>query len=145
MSTSLAALERILLTLWIGGLWVSGFLVAPLLFAGLEERAQAGTLAGTLFSAMSYLGLGCGGVLLAIHWLRNRPHRFSGWRPVVLAIMLLLVLAGEFVLAPMIAQLRSQGLTDSIRFGQLHGLASGVYAINCVLGLMLVAGKAQDS
>jgi hypothetical protein len=145
MSSSLVALERILLTLWVGGLWVSGFLVAPLLFAGLEERAQAGTLAGTLFSAMSYLGLCCGSLLLTVHWLRNQPHRFSGWRPVLLASMLLLVLAGEFVLAPMIAQLRTQGLADSVRFGQLHGLASVVYVINCVLGLVLVAGKPQGA
>lgn len=143
MSSLYPALERILLTLWVGGLWVSGFIVAPLLFALLEERALAGTLAGTLFSVMSYLGLCCASALLAIHWLRNRPHRFTGWRPVTLAAMLLLVLTGEFVLAPMIAQLRAGGLTESARFGQLHGLASVLFVINCVLGLILVARKPE--
>jgi len=143
MSSLYPALERILLTLWVGGLWVSGFIVAPLLFALLEERALAGTLAGTLFSVMSYLGLCCASALLAIQWLRNQPHRFTGWRPVTLAAMLLLVLTGEFVLAPMIAQLRAAGLTESTRFGQLHGLASVLFVINCVLGMILVARKPE--
>ena len=51
------ALERILLTLWVGSLWVVGFVVAPLLFAELHDRALAGSTAGTLFTVTSYIGL----------------------------------------------------------------------------------------
>ncbi|MCK5382667.1 MAG: DUF4149 domain-containing protein, partial [Gammaproteobacteria bacterium] len=32
------SLERILLTLWVGSLWVVGFVVAPVLFAELDDR-----------------------------------------------------------------------------------------------------------
>jgi hypothetical protein len=53
--------------------------------------------------------------------------------------MLLLVVIGQFVLAPMVAELRVQGLTDTPRFGQLHGLASVLFLITSVLGLVLVA------
>jgi hypothetical protein len=56
----LHAVERTLLTFWIGGLWTTGFVVAPLLFAELDDRALAGTLAGAIFGVMSYAGLtGC--------------------------------------------------------------------------------------
>jgi hypothetical protein len=143
MVSILAAFERVLLTLWVGGLWVSGFIVAPLLFAGLESRALAGALAGNLFSIMSYIGLACGTLLLAFAWLR-RKHQATRWSLWVIMMMLALVILGEFVLAPMITQLRSAGLVDTPRFGQLHGLAAVLFVSNCVLGLVLVAADRHD-
>jgi len=125
-----------LLTLWVGSLWVSGFMVAPLLFASLDDRALAGTIAGELFSLTAWLGLGCGGALLIIG--RVRAGRLD-WRLWVMASMLLLVAAGHFLLAPMIAELRAAGLSGSSHFGQLHAIASLLFLATAVLGLGLVA------
>ena len=132
----LPAAERILLTLWVGALWVAGFIVAPLLFSELDDRALAGSLAGSLFTVTSYLGLCCGGLLLIINGLNCRA---INWRAVIVASMLLLVVIGQFVITPMVVELRAQGLTDSARFGQMHGVASVLFIITSVLGLMLVA------
>ena len=132
------ALERILLTLWAGSLWVTGFMVAPVLFALLDDRALAGTLAGELFGITAYLGLVAGGMLLVLN-LSN--YRAVNWRALVLAGMLLLVVVGQFVLAPMIAGLRAQGLAGSPRFGQLHGLASVLFIATSLGGLLLVAAR----
>ena len=44
--------------------------------------------------------------------------------------MLLLVVIGQFVITPMVAELRVQGLTDTPRFGQLHGIASVLFIAN---------------
>jgi len=63
-STRLLAGERILLTLWVGGLWAIGYIVAPALFANLEDRALAGTLAGVMFNIIAWVGLACGSLLL---------------------------------------------------------------------------------
>ena len=52
--------------------------------------------------------------------------------------MFVLIVAGEFLLAPMIGELRTTGQTGSERFGQLHGLATLLYGVNCLLGLVLV-------
>ena len=128
--------ERILLTLWVGALWVTGFMVAPLLFAELDDRALAGTIAGSLFTLTSYVGLLCGSVLLLLNAV---SFRSLNWRAVVIAGMLLLVVVGQFVITPLVADLRVQGLTDSARFGQLHGLASILFLATSVLGLVLVA------
>ncbi len=128
--------ERILLTLWVGALWVTGFMVAPLLFAELDDRALAGTIAGSLFTLTSYVGLLCGSVLLLLNAV---SFRSLNWRAVVIAGMLLLVVVGQFVITPLVADLRVQGLTDSVRFGQLHGLASILFLATSVLGLVLVA------
>ncbi len=134
----LPALERLLLTLWAGSLWVTGFMVAPVLFSVLEDRALAGTLAGELFGITAWIGLACGGLLLALNGVN---YRALNWRGLLLAGMLLLVAVGQFVLAPMIAGLREQGLSATPRFGQLHGLASVLYVITSLCGLLLVAAR----
>jgi len=132
----LPAAERILLTLWVGSLWAAGFIVAPLLFTELDDRALAGTIAGSLFAITAYIGVLCGSLLLL---LNGASFRRINWRAVVILSMLLLVTVGQFVIAPMVAELRVQGLTDSPRFGQLHGLASVLFLLTSVLGLVLVA------
>jgi hypothetical protein len=58
--------------------------------------------------------------------------------------MLLLVMVGQFVVTPMVAELRVQGLTDTPRFGQLHGIASVLFLLISVLGLVLVAARQPD-
>jgi len=136
LSAMVPALERILLTLWAGSLWVTGFMVAPVLFATLEDRVLAGTLAGELFSITAWIGLVCGGLLLALNAVNYRAFNRRG---LLLAGMLLLVVVGQFVLAPMIAGLREQGLAGSPRFGQLHGLAGVLYVITSLFALLLVA------
>lgn len=132
----LPALERVLLTLWAGSLWVTGFMVAPVLFASLDDRALAGSIAGELFGLTAWLGLGCGLALLVAAYVRGGR---GGWRLWVMVIMLLLVAAGQFVLAPMIADLRASGQSGTPRFGQLHGVASLLFLGTAMLGLGLVA------
>ena len=96
MKTLTEAIYAIALTLWIGGLWAIGYIVAPTLFYTLADRTLAGMLAGKLFMLIAYVGIGC-----AVYLLLFRLVRFGGacfrhgifW--IVLAL-LLLTLAGEF-------------------------------------------------
>jgi len=132
----LPAAERILLTLWVGAMWVAGFIVTPLLFSELDERALAGSLAGSLFSVTSYLGLLCGGVLLVLNGV---AFRALNWRAVVIVCMLLLVIAGQFGITPRIVELRAAGLTETARFAWLHSVASVLFIMTSALGLALVA------
>jgi uncharacterized membrane protein len=141
-SSRLLVGERILLTLWVGGLWAIGYIVAPALFANLEDRALAGTLAGTMFEIIAYVGIACAVLLLLSNQLRN-PHRRFNWRAVVLLTMLLLVVAGQFLLAPMIAELSAGGASGSAAFAQLHGAASLAYLLTSLLGLVLVIASGE--
>jgi len=136
--------ERILLTLWVGGLWTVGFIVAPTLFANLDDRALAGTLAGVIFGIMAWIGLLCGVLLLLSNQVRNPQHRLN-WRALVLLAMLVLILIGQFLLAPMIADLRLAGASGTPEFARLHGLASLAYLVTSVLGLALVAAPVKTS
>ncbi|MCB1733844.1 MAG: DUF4149 domain-containing protein [Gammaproteobacteria bacterium] len=133
--------EQILLTLWVGGLWVIGYVVAPVLFATLEDRMLAGMLAGRMFAAIAYIGLFAGTVLLVAEWFRADGARRARWA--VLFVMLLLVAIGEFVLQPKMAALKAAGLPRELAgsdFAMLHGIASVLYLINSLLGLALVVG-----
>ena len=125
-----------MLTLWVGSLWTVGFMVAPLLFIQLDDRALAGTLAGKLFTLTALVGLVCGSILLIAALLRTRRYDWRAW---VTTAMLLLVALGQFVLAPMIGDLRDQGLADGTEFARLHGAASVLFMLTAALGLLLVA------
>lgn len=143
-TTGLLAGERILLTAWVGGLWAIGYIVAPALFANLDDRSLAGTLAGTLFEIIAYVGLACGGFLLLFNQLRNPQQRLN-WRALVLVFMLIFVAIGQFLVAPLIGEMRLQGLTDSAEFGQLHGFAAVAYLLTSLLGLVLVVVPSPQS
>lgn len=130
-----AATGRVLLTLWAGSLWVTGFMVAPLLFTQLDDRALAGTLAGKLFAMTAVIGLLCGVVLLVFELVRRARSR---WRIGVLVAMLLMVAAGHFGISPAIAELRAAGEVESVHFARLHGAASILFALTALLALVLV-------
>ena len=138
-------LRVLLVTFWVGSAWTIGYVVAPLLFATLTDRAQAGTLAGFFFKAEAWISLICGASLLAILWAeRENPTRTLQIKLVI--VMMLCAVIGYFGLQPYMAELRaiaaqSGGIMDDAmrtRFGVLHGVASVIYLLHSLLGVGLV-------
>ena len=139
------AVYAVALTLWIGGMWAIGYIVAPTLFYSVADRALAGALAGKLFTLIAYVGIGS-----AVYLLLFRLARFGGasfkhgifW---IVMVMLVLTLAGEFGVQPILAGLKAQALPTGVmesvfrdRFAAWHGVASVLYLIQSVLGILLV-------
>ena len=143
LSAIFPALERTLLTLWVGGLWVTGLVVAPLLFKN-YERALAGEIAGRLFAGLSLLGMVCATLLLALAVVRARQRAWRDWRAAVLLLMLVIVVVGEFGLAARMRELKELLATAPAatavlaEFGWLHRIASLLFLVNSALGLALV-------
>lgn len=142
MRTLADALQAVAVTLWIGGLWVVGLLVAPLLFQTLPDRALAGDLAGRYFAAMAWIGLACG-----LYLLVYRTQRFGAaalrqpffW---LVLSMLALAMAGHFGVQPILAGLRQEALPLEVmqsslrdRFALWHGVAGVLFLTQCALGL----------
>jgi hypothetical protein len=138
-------LALIAITLWVGALWTVGGIVAPTLFYHLADKQLAGNLAGQMFVLVAYVAMACGFYLLA--------HRLNKFGTQALKqgffwaafFMLLLAIAGHFGIAPVIAQLKQQALPSDVvnsvfadRFDTWHGVASAAYAIESLLGLVLV-------
>ncbi len=138
-------LRVLLVTFWAGSMWTIGYVIAPLLFATLTDRAQAGTLAGLFFKAGAWISLICGASLLAIIWTQ-RVHSTRILQIKLVSGMLLCTVLGYFGLQPYMAELRaiaaqSGGIMDDAmrsRFGMLHGAASVIYLIQSVLAVALV-------
>jgi len=140
--------EKILLTIWVGGMWAIGYIVAPVLFQMLDKPV-AGNVAGQLFSIMSYVGI-FSAIALIINIVIQRGFHFRHWQLITILGMLVLIIISQFVLQPMMAELKAAGLTELNRaeFGRLHGMASVLFLINSLAGLVLVVaglGKKTDS
>jgi len=139
----LAAAERILLTLWIGGMWVMGLVVAPMLFKN-YERVLAGDIAGRLFSVSSVVGMVCAVLLLVSCLIRARRAVWRDWRTGVVLVMLVIILIGEFGVAARMRELKellaasAAGSASLLEFQWLHRSASTLFLLNSVLGLVLV-------
>lgn len=150
LAAALTAIERILLTLWVGGMWTTGLILAPVLFSN-YPRTVAGEIAGRLFEMTSYLGIVCAVALLVFAAIRIRRRLWRDARAAVLAAMLAITLAGEFGIAAELRRMREPAMQEApgserrAAFGRLHGLAGALFLVNAILGLALVvAGPRRD-
>lgn len=138
-------LALIVITLWVGGLWAIGYLAAPSLFMSLDDKPLAGSLAGRMFTLMSYVGM-VSAAYLILHGLLGHGLRVmrtaTFW---IVVLMLALVLIGHFGVQPIIASLKAQAWPADVmhsmfadRFRTWHGVASIAYLLQSLLGLWLV-------
>ncbi|MBI3562208.1 MAG: DUF4149 domain-containing protein [Gammaproteobacteria bacterium] len=138
-------LERILLTLWIGGSWVVGYIVAPVLFSMLADRNTAALVAGKLFNLMSLIGFACGAGLLALLFRQSGVGVWKRWQTWLLTLLLLSAALGYFYFSPAIEAMRQSGeaARASREFKWLHGLSAILYLLSSVAGGVLVLGGIQ--
>ena len=144
------ALFTVALTLWVGGLWAIGYLVAPTLFASLADRQLAGMLAGKLFALIGWVGLVCAAYLLLVLLVRLGGAVFKRAIFWLLVVMLALTLVSQFGLQPLIAQLKAEAMPREVmesvlrdRFATWHGISSILYLVQSVLGLWLAVVGAR--
>jgi hypothetical protein len=137
-------LSLIIIALWAGALWMTG-ISAYVLFDSLQDTTLAGSLAGKLFTVVSYLGIASAFYLL-IHRLFDYGtpalKQMFFW---VVFLMLLLTLAGHFGIQPVLESLKAQAFPADVmqtvfanRFKAWHGVASVAYLMECFLAVMMV-------
>lgn len=131
--------------LWVGGLWAIGYLAVPVLFQALSDRQLAGMLAGKMFTSMAYVGMVCAAYLLLYQLRGFRRAVFKQMTFWVIVAMLAALLLGQFGIQPLMAELKSQALPLDVmhsafagQFRTLHGVASVLYLIQSLLGIVLV-------
>ena len=142
-----AGAERVLVTLWVGGLWIGGYLVAPILFANLD-RQLAGRIAGEVFFYVNAIGVVAGSILLLSVIAKTGRDCIRDSRAIIVFIMLLLVATAVGVLQPMMQELKLSGIVpgseQAVQFGRLHGVSSILHLLTSLLGLWLVATGFQS-
>ena len=139
------ALQSIAATLWVGAMWGIGYIVAPVLFSRLGDRALAGLIAGKLFSLIAWVGICCAIYLLLFRMVRSGTGVFRQGVFWIALLMLALVCAGEFGIQPIMAALKEEALPKQVmesvlrdRFAAWHGVSSVLYIIQSLLGAALV-------
>ena len=139
------ALYAVTLTLWVGGLWAIGYLVAPTLFATLVDRQLAGMLAGKLFVLIGWVGVVCATYLLV--FMLFRIGRAALKRSVfwLVFLMLLMTVISLFGIQPLLAQMKAEALPREVmesvlrdRFATWHGISSILYLMQSLIGLFAV-------
>ncbi len=138
----LAALS---VTLWVGGMWMLGYVVVPVLFKALPDRQLAGMVASQLFTMLAYIGIACALYLLLFQLQQFGRAALQRSASRITAAMLLLVLIGQFVLQPILADLKVQALPLDVmnsalaaQFKTWHAVSGVIYLIQSLLGIALV-------
>lgn len=137
-------LSLLLVTLWAGALWTTGF-SAYVLFDSLQDKQMAGLLAGKLFIVVSYIGMVSAVYLLLHRLVQYGTSAFRQGFFWAVLVMLLLVLAGHFGIQPILEGLKAQALPADVmqsvfadRFRNWHGVASIAYVIESLLAIVMV-------
>ena len=137
-------LSLIIITLWAGALWMSG-ISAYVLFDTLQDKQLAGSLAGKLFTIVSYIGLASAFYLLIHRLLQFGTPALKQSIFWTVFAMFLLVLAGHFGIQSILEGLKSQAMPADVmqsifanRFKNWHGVASVAYMIECLLACVMV-------
>ncbi len=129
--------EGLLQTLWVGALWTVGYLVAPVLFDQLDT-ATAGRIAGELFRLVTWLSMICGVLLLLAAARVGLAGRGKTLRCALIASMMALLAASEWLLRPRMQAARLPDGTPGEGFAMLHGISASLYLAASIAGLLLV-------
>ncbi len=117
----IARLRTFATALWWGSLSTLGLLVVPMLFMKLPTPVAAGSMAAQLFSAQTWVSVGCGLALL-LCLKRNTAEAQDRSAPLATMLIvagLLLALLVEFAVAPRIVA------RENLRLW--HGVGSAMY------------------
>jgi uncharacterized membrane protein YhaH (DUF805 family) len=140
----LRKLSMIVITFWVGSLWMTG-ISASILFDTILDKQLAGNVAGHLFTVVSYIGIVSGLYLLAQFFFENNTELAKKSYFWIVLLMLVLVLLGQYGIQPLLAQIKADALPADVmsspqagQFAAWHGVAGVVYLIECLLGVGLV-------
>jgi len=153
MPQAAAALYRLALALWVGGISLFTFVVTPVIFKT-RGRDAAGEIVGAIFPFYFRWCLAVIGIALISRIAAG--FAFTGLRRILGSVLLVVALSlsgwHTFVLAPRIERVKAQVASfesvpeeDPARreFSRLHGISMGVNLAILAAGIVLILG--QDS
>lgn len=117
----LSRLCVLLLTLWAGSLWAVCGIVAPTLFALLDDRRIAGQLATRFFLIETWMGALIAGALLVLSLTRKLVLPARTW----IATAAALPLFSHLAIGPLMSRARAAG--DMAQFAWLHGVSAACF------------------
>jgi len=155
MSTALRTIEFLSLGIWVGGICLLSFVVAPGAFGILASRDQAGALVGFTLARLHVMGLGAGVIYLVAHFLRQSQFP-SAARLAAIAVVLMILLTAfsQFYVGTHMADLRQQmGSIERtpadnplfMQFDRLHHASVWLESAVLLLGIAAIYLTARSS
>lgn len=145
MKKILSGFALLISSAWIGGMWAIGYIAAPVLFYTLQDKAEAGMLAGKMFTVMAYTGMTCGLYLSSYLYVINGKLAFKQATFRIIIVIFLITMLGQFGMQPILAELKANALPLYVmdspyaeRFSFWHGVASISFLIQSLLGAILL-------
>lgn len=141
------SLSAIVSSFWIGGLWITG-LWAYVIFKTSADQQAAGDLVAQIFNIMTHIGIYAGVFLLCMRFFKNGFQALNQTYFWAIVAILSLVIAEIYGIKPQIEEVRraaggvdvmSSPYADS--FKMWHAVASVVYMVECVLGVVVVTKR----
>ena len=136
---------RLCLAMILGLLLVSGYVVAPILFAKADSSMQAGMLAGHIFHMVN-MGVLFLAAAVASFWMRSHTAGRLNW--ILLLLIAVLISINEFGISPLIQAIKdSAGAIDAlakdnpqrVQFGIYHGVSAVCHLLATLMAALLVA------
>jgi len=133
MSTALRTIEFLCLGVWLGGICLLSFVIAPAAFTILPSRDIAGTFVGFTLSRLHLMGIGAGVIYFVAHFLRSASFpELARYAAIAVVLMILLTAFSQFYVTSQLAGLRAQmGSVENtpsdnplhVSFDRLHRLS----------------------
>ncbi|MFZ5827220.1 MAG: DUF4149 domain-containing protein [Bacillota bacterium] len=147
----LNVLQYLVLALWVGSIFGFGVLFAPVVFATLPSRDQAGTIAGNVLARIDTLGLITGGIMLVVTALQAIDSNWASidlGRLLTAVVMLALVILAATTVRQRLNAVREKmgrpidefAPEDPLRkeYNQFHRISRLLFTVNMMLGILLI-------
>jgi uncharacterized membrane protein len=149
MSTTLRTIEFLCLGVWIGGICLLSFVVAPGAFSVMPNQTLAADIVRFTLSRLHLIGIGAGVVYVVVAFLRHASFAsFARAVIVIVLLMIVLTVVSQFVVTAHMVQLRRQmdAQTGSVsntpvdnplraQFDQLHHYSVWIEGTVLLLGI----------
>lgn len=135
----LQRLATLLTTIWAGIMIGVGYIFTPILFNMLENEKQfAGQIAGHAFTAIAYLSLALGVVVMLIIRRQNKSMPMASSPTTLLLIIFIVGTAAinQFAITPELV-LAKTGVSTPLSFSTLHIFSQFLYAAQVIMLIAL--------
>jgi hypothetical protein len=140
---SIHQFSKIAMTFWLGGIWMIGLIVLPILFRTLD-LITASNIAGQLLNIVAYVGIVSLIIALIEVIINHRLSLFKTKRFWYIIAMGFILVVNYFAIFPTIYRLREKLSTvahqiislQNNTFDFWHSLSAILYIITCIIGVL---------
>lgn len=140
---SIHQFSKIAMTFWLGGTWMSGIVIFPLLFKTLDQ-ITASSIVGQLLNLQAYIGIICLIIAFIEVIVNHKLSLYKVKRFWYIICMFVILFVNYFAIFPVIYRLKEQIsavahqiiAVQSNVFDFWHSLSAVLFIFICILGVL---------